>query len=319
MGRSLNALAALFDDAQVTVDTGVTNASRICKLYGTTAHKGDGTSTRPHRMARLLTVPDKIEVASVALLTVLAGLVSPPDKPGTSSATTNTHSSTKTGGFDIDAWVWKYIPDAGDPKSWSGGPKMWSLPTCPFSTAHTDGAFVGVRADGKFTAGCRHNSCRGKNWHDLREKFEPAATRRSGGFQFEGGDAYAMGAAASGASSTPSTDTNAKNTAKNGIVSVSVAPKVPAFQPFPVDVLPGPIRLFTTSGAEAIGCDTSFIALPVLVGLASAIGNTYRVLLKRGWSEPSILWMVHVADSGSAKTPGAELALGPVRKRQSAR
>ncbi len=94
------------------------------------------------------------------------------------------------------------------------------------------------------------------------------------------------------------------------------APAVPAFTPFPADVLPEPIRGFVTQAAKAIGCDASYIALPLLSGLASAIGNTHRIALKRGWTEPAIVWTAIVGDSGTAKSPALELGLRPIRKRQ---
>ncbi len=94
------------------------------------------------------------------------------------------------------------------------------------------------------------------------------------------------------------------------------APAVPAFTPFPADVLPEPIRGFVTEAAKAIGCDASYIALPLLSGLASAIGNTHLIALKRGWTEPAIVWTAIVGDSGTAKSPALELGLRPIRKRQ---
>ncbi|MCP3903276.1 MAG: DUF3987 domain-containing protein [Planctomycetes bacterium] len=88
------------------------------------------------------------------------------------------------------------------------------------------------------------------------------------------------------------------------------------FALFPTDVLPEPIRAYVDDGAKAIGCDPSFVALPMLSGLASAIGNTHRLRLKRSWDEPPIIWTAIVGESGTAKSPALELALRPVRKRQ---
>lgn len=94
------------------------------------------------------------------------------------------------------------------------------------------------------------------------------------------------------------------------------APAVPAFTPFPVDVLPEPIRRFVTEGAKAIGCDSSYVALPLLSALASAIGNTHRIALKRGWTEPAIVWTAIVGESGTMKTPAFKLAMKAIRKAQ---
>lgn len=62
--RSLAALAALFDDETVKIDTSVFNASRICKVYGTMVRKGDDTRERPHRRSALLrTAGDGVDCA----------------------------------------------------------------------------------------------------------------------------------------------------------------------------------------------------------------------------------------------------------------
>lgn len=88
------------------------------------------------------------------------------------------------------------------------------------------------------------------------------------------------------------------------------------FRPFPVEVLPEPVRSYVAEGARALGCDPCYLALPLLAGLAAAIGNTHRIMLKRSWTEPAILWAVIVAESGTVKSPVMELALRCVRARQ---
>ncbi len=88
--------------------------------------------------------------------------------------------------------------------------------------------------------------------------------------------------------------------------------------PFPVDALPQPVAHFVDGAAGAIGCDPSYVALPLLAGLASAIGNTRRIHLKHSWCEPAIVWGVIVGDSGTLKSPALEVALRPIRRRQQA-
>ena len=58
LGDCLQTLAFKFDDDAVKVDTGNFNAARIWKLYGTAVCKGDSTHDRPHRLARILEVPE---------------------------------------------------------------------------------------------------------------------------------------------------------------------------------------------------------------------------------------------------------------------
>ncbi len=88
------------------------------------------------------------------------------------------------------------------------------------------------------------------------------------------------------------------------------------YRPFPVEVLPEPLKSFVVEGARAIGCDPSFVALPLLTALGAAIGNSRHLQLKRGWTVPPILWMAVVGDSGTSKTPAFKLAMKAIRKRQ---
>lgn len=54
----LKGLAKEFDSAECKIDETVYNASRITKLYGTLAGKGDGTPDRPARMSRIVRIPE---------------------------------------------------------------------------------------------------------------------------------------------------------------------------------------------------------------------------------------------------------------------
>jgi hypothetical protein len=55
--RTIKGLAGRHNTAAATLDTSVFNPSRIAKLPGTFARKGDDVPGRPHRMARVLEVP----------------------------------------------------------------------------------------------------------------------------------------------------------------------------------------------------------------------------------------------------------------------
>lgn len=98
-------------------------------------------------------------------------------------------------------------------------------------------------------------------------------------------------------------------------VTLPAAP-VERHEPFPVEALPEPLRGFVAAGAKAIGCNSSYLALPLLTVLAGAIGNSRRLQLKRGWEAPAILWVAIVGESGTAKTPAFKLTMRPIRERQ---
>ena len=75
---------------------------------------------------------------------------------------------------------------------------------------------------------------------------------------------------------------------------------------------------FINQGAAALGCDESYIALPLLSALASAIGNSRRIRLKRTWCESAMIWAVVVGESGTLKSPAHDLAINPIHRVQNA-
>jgi hypothetical protein len=91
-----------------------------------------------------------------------------------------------------------------------------------------------------------------------------------------------------------------------------------SYQPFPLAALPEPVRRFIATAAKAIGCDLCYIAVPLLAVLAAAIGNTRRILLKRGWAEPAVIWAVIVGESGTQKSPALDVVLRALRRLQNA-
>jgi len=93
-------------------------------------------------------------------------------------------------------------------------------------------------------------------------------------------------------------------------------PEILRWQPFPTHLLPPPVSAFVENAAAAIGCDESFLALPTLAALAGSIGNSRRIELKRGWSEPPVLWIAVIAESGTQKSPSLEAALKLLQDRQ---
>ena len=96
------------------------------------------------------------------------------------------------------------------------------------------------------------------------------------------------------------------------INSKSVVP----FREFPTEVLPDPIREFIEQGSIAIGCSSSYLALPLLSALAAAIGGTRQLRLKSDWKVPAIIWTAIVGESGTAKTPAFNRVMKYVVERQ---
>jgi hypothetical protein len=75
------------------------------------------------------------------------------------------------------------------------------------------------------------------------------------------------------------------------------------YRPFPLDTLAEPIRSFAGETAKSLGCDPAYVGLPALAALAGCIGNSRVVKLKKGWTEPCVIWAATVGDYGTLKTP----------------
>jgi hypothetical protein len=95
--RVLKAADALYSDDKVAIDSALSNASRIIKLYGTKARKGDDIFARPHRWSRVLSAPDPadIQVVPTELLEALAALYQPAPPPEANTKNPSRHGSFK--------------------------------------------------------------------------------------------------------------------------------------------------------------------------------------------------------------------------------
>jgi P4 family phage/plasmid primase-like protien len=177
INRVLQALAARFDNERVTIDQTVFNPSRICRVPGTLARKGDSTSDRPHRRARFIEVPgcaDPADVSGARLVPVpielLQALVAeakqdPPVAPpsAASSADGRYESRLKVGEWLRDRGVGFREKEETDSK----GRKVYILDKCPFDDSHVGDSCITQEPGGKPGASCFHNSCRGKRWKEF--------------------------------------------------------------------------------------------------------------------------------------------------------
>ena len=185
-------------------------------------------------------------------------------------------------GFDIESFIKRNSLQVKGPSAWQGQQgrgQVWTLDDSPLCDHHNDGPHILRHASGAISAGCHHDSC-DWTWPDLRSELEPNSPKRQSH------------------NVPPPTATEGR------------------FQPFPVASLPEPLKKFVREGARAIGCDASYIALPILSVVAAAIGNTRRLQLKNGWEAPAILWTAIIGESGSSKSPAFQLALSAIKARQ---
>lgn len=167
--RCLKNLASMFNTDTVKVDTTNANPSRICKLHGTLAQKGTSTKQRPHRMSRILNVPDVVEITDKDIIAILANEL--PEEP---QADNRRYGKKTTQDFDLVGFMQRngitYEEDVSDRS------KIYRLDTCPFDHNHRNGdAKIFLYSNGAIAFKCHHNSCRGRKWQDVRLLFEPEA------------------------------------------------------------------------------------------------------------------------------------------------
>jgi hypothetical protein len=169
--KCLKNLSAMFDTDAVKIDTTNSNPSRICKLHGTLAQKGTSTAERPHRMSRLLTIPEPVKITPREVLQALADEL--PDEPEIVNGRRG-FTADKPTDFDLLDFMHRngmtYKEDSNDRA------KIFKLDNCPFDHSHQNGdAKIFWYRNGAIAFKCHHNSCRRYKWQDVRLKFEPDA------------------------------------------------------------------------------------------------------------------------------------------------
>jgi P4 family phage/plasmid primase-like protien len=165
----LAALDFLYSNERVEVDLSVYNPSRIIKLYGTMAKKGDSTPDRPHRASKLLHVPASLTTLTKEQLEAMTQKL--PREP-------KEESTFNRVGFDIEAWMKQFDIAVSDKKPWNGG-TLYRLDTCPFDSNHkSPDASIILHKSGALSFKCLHNSCADHDWTALRNMKEPDRMQR---------------------------------------------------------------------------------------------------------------------------------------------
>ena len=163
----LKTLNLLFDNSDIDVDMKNFNPSRICKLYGTRAQKGSNSQNAPHRMSRILSVPEVIKFTDRRYLEKLVSYYPQEEKP-------QRYNHYRPREFNVGDWL-----DAHNivyQKADYQGSTKYILEHCPFDSNHTGkDAVIFQSSDGRVGFCCFHNSCSDKKWRDVRVLYEPDA------------------------------------------------------------------------------------------------------------------------------------------------
>ena len=163
---TLASLDILFSNEEIKIDRAVFNPSRICKLYGTRAQKGASTKKQPHRMSRIIYVPEEVKQVSAAYLKELVDEALPKEQP----KMRYNHYNPKE--FDLEEWLDRY--GIRYRKQSSGDYEKFILEECPFNSEHkAPDSMVTRGRNGALGFKCLHSSCASYKWQDFRLFFEP--------------------------------------------------------------------------------------------------------------------------------------------------
>lgn len=169
--RFLITLSILFTDDETKIDTVNGNASRICKLYGTLAQKGSDTEEYPHRMSRIIRIPQELSPVPIEYINKVNDII--PSKPDTPQRYNNYNGER----FDVRDWMNKHGIQYRECSATDG--TKFILDHCPFNADHKGkDAMIFQGNNGSLGFHCFHDSCRDKKWKDVRMLFEPDAYER---------------------------------------------------------------------------------------------------------------------------------------------
>ncbi len=204
----LKAIAEQFATAEVGIDTGVFNAARITKAYGSLAAKGVDTAERPHRHSRIQRNPANLCTVTRTQLEALAKTATT-TKKSTSARTENAVETTPIAPEKIEEflnWAGLAVRSSDD---YEGGTR-WILEQCYFDPSHNRGeACVIQYPSGALKYSCLHQSCGENGWAEFRTAVEQAKGER---FHFVERQEYS--------SSLPIGRSGEKGTNGNGIPTV---------------------------------------------------------------------------------------------------
>lgn len=169
----LEILAYNFTDENVKIDTVLHDANRILRLSGTYGRKGRSTDERPHRLSKILSVPETVTRMSVEQIKAFNEKYSFKVEQ-TQRRNYNNFGSNEE--FNLRDFIRKHNIEIAKEVPMSGGGTKFVLATCPFDEQHKapDSALFEMPS-GAVAFKCYHNSCSSYDWRAFRLHFEPNA------------------------------------------------------------------------------------------------------------------------------------------------
>lgn len=293
--RCLEALARQFDTEAAEVDSSTHNASRVCKVLGTVARKGDplvgieGVEDRPHRQSWFIEPDEPLQVVMPEQLQTLADQVPAPEQ-----SLPKPTSGPPAAGGDVIERAKRYIakmPEAVEGEK--GSDRLFAV-ACKLVID-----FALSADDALFVLATEYNPRCVPPWSvkDLRHKVEDAAKKPGVRGRLLRGDDASPGPDAPWDDPEPLPDP---------LCSV---------MPYRSELLPPEIGGVVDDVADRMQCPPDFPAAAMLVALAAVIGARVGIRPKRcdDWLVVPNLWGAVVGRPSLKKSPAIAHAESRVR------
>ena len=167
-------LGEYFTDGRVKIDKVVGDANRIMRLYGTFGRKGRNSEERPHRMSKILSVPEiseRMRIEQVSNFNSTYEVVH--DRKDNIKKQYNGGNNED---FDLRKFIQEHNIEIAKELPYGNGGTKFILKECCFDSSHKspDSALF-LSADGAIGFKCLHNSCSSYTWRDFRLHYDPHA------------------------------------------------------------------------------------------------------------------------------------------------
>jgi hypothetical protein len=83
---------------------------------------------------------------------------------------------------------------------------------------------------------------------------------------------------------------------------------------FPLDIFPDQVTNYLNECARTLQNSTDYMGAAMLWVGSLCVGNSIRIEVKKGWQEPSTIWMAVVGEAGIGKSPSINSIIFPLEK-----
>ena len=81
---------------------------------------------------------------------------------------------------------------------------------------------------------------------------------------------------------------------------------------FPLDIFPEPIQYYLLQCNKKLDANIDYMGCSLMWLISVCVGNTFEIEVKKGWTEPAVIWLAVVGRAGIGKTPSIDNIIKPL-------